>query len=58
MSAPTKSVAPAAYEPLEYALRLLEAGSAAGALVAKRLDEVDHPAAERAAALLRLGRWR
>jgi hypothetical protein len=52
-----RTAAPAAYLPIENALRSIEAG-VADALVARRLEAVDHPCAERAAALLRVGRWR
>jgi hypothetical protein len=52
-----KTAAPAAYLKIEKSLRLIE-GGVADALVARRLEAVDHPSAERAAALLRAGRWR
>jgi hypothetical protein len=52
-----RTAAPAAYVPIEKALRSIEAG-VADALVARRLEQVDHPCAERAAALLRVGRWK
>ena len=52
-----KTTPPAAYLEIEKSLRLIE-GGVADALVARRLEAVDHPSAERAAALLRAGRWR
>ena len=56
MSAPKKTPAPAAYLPIEKALRAIEGGEA-DALVARRLEAVDHVGAARAVALLRVGRW-
>ena len=44
-----KTAAPAAYLKIEKSLRLIE-GGVADALVARRLEAVDHPCAERAAA--------
>jgi hypothetical protein len=44
-----RTAAPPAYLPVENALRSIEAG-VADALVARRLEAVDHPCAERAAA--------
>jgi hypothetical protein len=52
-----KATAPAAYLPIENALRAIE-GGVADALVARRLEAIDHPSAARAAALLRAGKWR
>jgi hypothetical protein len=52
-----KTTPPAAYLEIEKSLRLIE-GGVADALVARRLAAVDHVGAERAAALLRAGRWR
>ena len=52
-----KQVAPPAYEPIEHALRAIE-GGVADALVARRLEAVDHAGAARAVALLRVARWR
>jgi len=56
VSAPKKTPAPAAYLPIEKALRAIE-GGVADALVARRLEAVDHAGAARAVALLRVGRW-
>src|SRR3954471_12781792 len=52
-----KQLAPAAYAPIEAALRSLETG-ATDRWVAGQLEAVDHPSAQRAVALLRAGRWR
>jgi hypothetical protein len=57
LSAPKRTVPPAAYGPIEKALRAIE-GGVADALVARRLEAVDHAGAARAVALLRVGRWR
>jgi hypothetical protein len=58
MATPRKGPAPAGYVEIEAALRLLEAGDVPDVLIARRLEALDHPAAGKAAALLRAGRWR
>jgi hypothetical protein len=52
-----RTAAPAAYAPIERALRAIETG-ATDRWVAGQLEAVDHPSAQRAVALLRAGRWR
>jgi hypothetical protein len=56
MTAPKMTLPPDSYLEIEHALRLIE-GGIADALVARRLEGLDHAGAERAAALLRVGKW-
>jgi hypothetical protein len=58
LTAPRKGPAPAGYLEIEKALRLLEAADVPDVLVAQRLERLAHPVGERAASLLRNGRWR